>query len=536
MIQTDSLTVKIADTPDEMEQIHRLNYETFAEEIPQHAQNGERRLVDRFHAENTYMIVKRDDEVIGMAAIRGSRPFSLDQKLGTVDTYLPPEAKPCEIRLLSLKSEYRGSRTFFMLCDQLVSHCLHEGFDTVLISGTDRQTRLYRHMGFRPFGPAVGTDRARFQPMLLTESDFTSAGGLFRQLVEKRKPAVNGQFLPGPVPIHESVRKAWASPAISHRSAAFMDELKSVQQKIASLTKVNHVQVAVGTGTLANDLVAGQLSRIGGKGLILANGEFGERLIRQAERWQLPFSVIRKPWAADVALSEVEAALSREPDIRWLWTVHCETSSGYLYLLDELKAVCRRHDALLCVDACSSAGVVPADYSGVHFVSTGSGKGFGSYPGLAIVLHEEPVQPDSRLPAYLDLGTYAEAHSVPFTHSANGIRALHAALDIHTFPDFRKTAEVREQLAAAGFDVIGGASFSPGVVTCALPEAVSSKAFGDRLKARGILISYESGYLLGRNWVQLAFMGDQGQNDPERAVGAMTELLKSGAANKDAHP
>ncbi|GIV77575.1 MAG: hypothetical protein KatS3mg050_1969 [Litorilinea sp.] len=40
----------------EFEQIHRLNYRAFVEEIPQHAPNPERRLVDQFHHENTYAI------------------------------------------------------------------------------------------------------------------------------------------------------------------------------------------------------------------------------------------------------------------------------------------------------------------------------------------------------------------------------------------------------------------------------------------------------------------------------------------------
>jgi hypothetical protein len=55
------LHVKIADQADEFEKIFRLNYQTFAEEIPQHARNPERRLVDKFHCENRYLIAPRRD-------------------------------------------------------------------------------------------------------------------------------------------------------------------------------------------------------------------------------------------------------------------------------------------------------------------------------------------------------------------------------------------------------------------------------------------------------------------------------------------
>src|SRR5215470_5390695 len=97
------LEFKIAADEDEFEAVHRLNYRTFVEEIPQHAPSSEPRLVDKFHAENTYVIcVARDADapprVVGMVALRDRRPFSLDQKLPDLDRWLPRGASICEIR------------------------------------------------------------------------------------------------------------------------------------------------------------------------------------------------------------------------------------------------------------------------------------------------------------------------------------------------------------------------------------------------------------------------------------------------------
>lgn len=50
--------IKLAETESEREQIHALNYATFVEEIPQHPRNAERRLVNRFDAENACLIVQ----------------------------------------------------------------------------------------------------------------------------------------------------------------------------------------------------------------------------------------------------------------------------------------------------------------------------------------------------------------------------------------------------------------------------------------------------------------------------------------------
>ena len=61
-----SLRFKIANEEWEFEAIHRLNYKTFVEEIPQHARNPEQRLVDKLHAENTYAICLSGDRLVGM--------------------------------------------------------------------------------------------------------------------------------------------------------------------------------------------------------------------------------------------------------------------------------------------------------------------------------------------------------------------------------------------------------------------------------------------------------------------------------------
>src|SRR5687767_6397184 len=94
------LRYKVASEPAEFEQIHRLNYQTFVEEIPQHPPNPERCLVDRFHPENTYLIVLAGEALVGMLAMRDQRPFSLDAKLPVLDSYLPPHRSVCELRLL----------------------------------------------------------------------------------------------------------------------------------------------------------------------------------------------------------------------------------------------------------------------------------------------------------------------------------------------------------------------------------------------------------------------------------------------------
>jgi hypothetical protein len=174
-----SVRFKVASEDWELQQVHRLNYQTFVEEIPQHAPNVEGSLVDAFHEQNTYIIALRDRQVVGMVALRGQRPFSLDKKLPDLDQHLPPGRRPCEIRLLATTPDSRNGFVFRGLGKLLAQYALGQGYDLAVISGTTRQQKLYRHLGFAPFGPLVGSGAALYQPMYLTLEAFRTHAKAF---------------------------------------------------------------------------------------------------------------------------------------------------------------------------------------------------------------------------------------------------------------------------------------------------------------------------------------------------------------------
>jgi ribosomal protein S18 acetylase RimI-like enzyme len=149
------------------EQIHRLNYKTFAAEIPQHETNPDGLLVDKFHAANNYLLAKRDDKLIGMLCYRLDRPFSLDSKLADLDSLLPAHNKLAEVRLFCVEPEERKSGIGTSLMKALCKELIPQGVDAAIISGTTRQTRLYLSVGFIPFGPLVGKSDALYQPMFI---------------------------------------------------------------------------------------------------------------------------------------------------------------------------------------------------------------------------------------------------------------------------------------------------------------------------------------------------------------------------------
>jgi aspartate aminotransferase-like enzyme len=554
MSAQEPLVFKSANEDWEFEQIHRLNYRTFVEEIPQHHPSATRRLVDKFHAENTYLICLQNQKLVGMLAVRGNRPFSLDQKLPDLDVHLPRGRTICEIRLLALEKKFRGARGGQILQGILAllwQHGVEKGYDLAIISGTTRQFKLYQHLGFVPFGPVVGSGDAQFQPMYVTLETFEVTAREFLRSSPARSfqpSAVN--FLPGPVAIRREVRRAFEQAPESHRGDSFKKDFQSARQILGELVHAGHVGVFMGSGTLANDVVAGQLSLLGGRGLILSNGEFGERLIDQARRLGLKFDSLKFDWGKPLDLAAVEkkyfaaghksskgepagsagilpaSSRLRSPTRRqdagapgdapdWLWCTHCETSTGILADLSALKELCARHGTKLCLDCISTIGTMPVDLTGVYLASGSSGKGLRAYPGLSMVFyhHDAPAAVD-KLPRYLDLGFNAQHDGTPFTFSSNLLHALHAAVKrVNWERRFAETAEwsawLRERLAETGFSLIGnGALLSPAVITIALPPEMNSAKAGEAMQEAGYLLSCNSEYLRRKNWIQVCFMGE----------------------------
>lgn len=321
-------------------------------------------------------------------------------------------------------------------------------------------------------------------------------------------------LLPGPVALHDTVRQAMARPPVSHRSTGFMAEVAALRRDLCRLTGARHVEILLGSGTLANEAVAAQLSLLPGRGVILVNGEFGSRLAGQAERWRLSFREFAAGWGEPLPLDELRRTLETDPEIRWVWAVHCETSTGVLNDLAGLTAITHERGVALCLDAISSIGNVPVDLSRVYLATGVSGKGLASFPGLALVFHAEEIEPASHLPHYLDLGSYARSESVPFTTSTNLVSALSASLARLTRRDGfagrrRLAAWLRPRLESLGFAVMAPAPVAaPMVLTLLPPPGVEALALGEVLEEHGIWVSYRSGYLVERNLLQVCLMGD----------------------------
>lgn len=534
MSKNASYTFKLAETLDEVEQVHRLTYQTFVRELGQYTDDDSGRFVDKFDHKNRYFIGSQNGEVAGMLCAHDQPPFSIASRLPDPSVLTASGSRPLEVRLLAVKPEHRRGSLFAGLAEALFRFAKEQGYTHLLISGVVEQVTLYEHLGFRCLGPAVPCGATAFVPMSIEVAKLEARHAISlrrwtrRQSRTKNIPMVS--LLPGPVPLSVAVQHALAEPPLYHRDHEFIDLFAGVRNSLGRLVGGRDVAMMVGSGTLANDTVAAVLAALPSKrnGLVLVNGEFGERLVRQAQRFGLKPRVLRWAWGEPWNLDAINTALRDTQPGDWVWGTHLETSTGVLNDLPGLLSLCRPRGLRVCVDAISSCGAVPLNLSQTFLATGTSGKSLGAVAGLAFVFADERELRDldrERLPTYLDLPAALAQPGSRFTVPSLLVKSLAAALDAYAdlrapsrYEHYRAlSAHLRAGLRSAGIAPLADERIACPIVTTFRPPApLSAAEFLERCANLGFQIGGQSEYLASRGLVQVATMGETLQTDLDR--------------------
>ncbi len=552
---------KPATTPGEHEQLHRLNYLTFVRELPQHADPGQAALVDKFHDKNLYFVALDGSQVVGMLSVHDRPPFSITDKLADPSVLAALGPRPLEVRLLAVRPEHRHGPVFGGLGYLMLRHAQRHGYSHLLISGVADRIRMYERIGFRALGPPVRDGAVTYVPMVahvagMPEHIELSAGRIERRLEPGRGEGANGtsrkdgahgahdasvgedpdgtalsperraeravSLTPGQAQLSAEVAEALAQPGIDHRSREFTELYQAVRQALGRLAGGLPCALFCGSGTLANDVVAVTLAadRRLRRGLVLVNGEFGRRLVRQARRAGLQPGSLEWAWGQPWDLSQVEALLEDDGRIDWVWAVHLESSTGLLNDLPGLVRLCSGRGVAVCVDAISSLGAVPVDLSGCRLATGVANKALGGVAGLSMVFASPRALdgvPSESVPSYLDLAETLRTPGPRFTLASPLLVALARALQPYAdaeacarrFREYEQLGSfVRRQLRGQGLSpLVEPPLASPVITTFAPPAGLSGDALRDLARAWGFTLGGGSGYLRERGWLQIATLG-----------------------------
>ncbi len=533
MLRVGHYLFKQAESKQEFDEVHCLNHRTFVDEIPQHEATGTGILIDKFHHKNVYLIAKREERVVAMVSAHDQPPFSVADRLPQPEILYKDSTRPLEVRLLAIEPGERNNTLFFGLIWTLYAYAQKHGYTHLFISGVAKRLGLYQRLGFVPLGPAVGRGEASFVPMMQVVGQLPEKLEHMKKMWETRlnKVAPNSPteavcLLPGPVTMSRAVRAAFAAAPIYHRGPEFIARFVKVRSILGDMVGGRDVAILNGSGTLANETIAATLAAglnrgaEHGRGIILCNGEFGERIAQQATRFGLRPRILSWAWGEPWDLGAIDEAMAQEAPGSWVWGVHQESSTGVLNDLPGLVRVASKRGIRVCVDCISSLGAVPLDLSEVYLASGATGKSLGSYAGASLIFadRESLTSLDrSAVPSYFDLVAALSSEGPCYTFPSSTLLALEAALEVYDTPAKAQATyarydelgtRVRGELRRVGLTPLAAEECAAPVVTSFSPPTLEgSDVFVKRCRSWGYALGGESGYLTRRRLVQIATMG-----------------------------
>ncbi|MDU1527577.1 MAG: aminotransferase class V-fold PLP-dependent enzyme, partial [Gemella haemolysans] len=372
----------------------------------------------------------------------------------------------------------------------------------------------------------VGTKDAEYMPMYLSLKSEN-------KVLDRMAKAQRINFLPGPVDLSQDVIDKLSKQLYSHRSNEFVSLTKNTLSKIERILDVETATILHGSATLANEAIMAQLKgRNLNNGLVLANGEFGNRLVRETKRHGLNIDCYSVGFGESFDL-EVVAEKLKSGNYDFVYLVHNETSVGILNDLEEITKIVKQNNLVLAVDAVSAVGAIKYSYKDVDYVACSSGKAFCSVAGLAIVGTNCELVPLENTPLYLDLHYANKMTSIPFTQPSILMEALNTALDAFKTDERYEKVQEKYSYMKAGLKELGlpimkikEKEVSPVIVTVELPENISSLNVGASLAINNIFIHYKSSYLQERNIIQFSFINiNTTKNELDYTLNILKEMI-----------
>jgi len=202
---------------------------------------------------------------------------------------------------------------------------------------------------------------------------------------------------PGPLSTSKGVRNAMLRDWCTWDADYNEGIVQNIRCRLVALattdTESYTVVLMQGSGSFAVEACLGTALPQNGKLLILTNGAYGDRMVEMARVLGINHTEMSMIETKVPTAAELEAAISKDPDITHVAIVHCETTTGILNPLEELSHIVKAAGKTLIVDAMSSFGGIPMDIGklGIDFLVSSSNKCIQGVPGFGFVIAKRDV-------------------------------------------------------------------------------------------------------------------------------------------------
>ncbi|MHC4202121.1 MAG: pyridoxal-phosphate-dependent aminotransferase family protein [Planctomycetota bacterium] len=354
---------------------------------------------------------------------------------------------------------------------------------------------------------------------------------------------------PGPTTVPADVLLAMARPVIHHRTPQFQAILKEAMERAGRvLFTKNELAILTSSGTGAMEAAVANLASPGRQALTIEGGKFGARWGELCDAFGFDRVELEVEWGKAVDPAAVEKLLKENPSISAVFATHCETSTGTLHDIKALGEIVSGTDAVLVVDAISSAGAceLRTDEWNVDVLCVGSQKGLMMPPGLALIVVSPKAKAlmasaEGRRAYYFDVLKALESSAkadTPYTPAVSLVIGLNESLGMMEAEGvenvFRRHATLAEAVRAGARALgLGLLSERPSdsVTAMRMPEGIDSTALVKTLRdVEGVAFAGGQAALKGKI-VRVATMGYCGKYDVMVAMAAL-EMGLAGAGHE----
>jgi 2-aminoethylphosphonate-pyruvate transaminase len=199
-------------------------------------------------------------------------------------------------------------------------------------------------------------------------------------------------FTPGPLSTSKTVKEAMLED-MGSRDAAFVNAVRDIRNDLLKLARVSKEEgyecvIVQGSGTFGVESVISSVVGKNDKLLVMANGAYGERIIKMATMHGINHLVLRFDEDEIVTAAAADEFIQANPGITHVACIHSETTTGLFNPITAIGAAVKKHNKIFIVDAMSSFGGVTMDMKqmNIDYLVSSSNKCIEGVPGFAFAL------------------------------------------------------------------------------------------------------------------------------------------------------
>jgi aspartate aminotransferase-like enzyme len=322
-------------------------------------------------------------------------------------------------------------------------------------------------------------------------------------------------MIPGPSEADPRVLASLAAPVMAHYGPDWGMEYGQVLDDLKKIFKTREqVIIFPGPGNGGVELVAMNIIEPGDKILVVVNGWFGEILSDIVKTYGGVPIEVGASYGDVISAGDVETCLDQEKDVKAIFVVQNETSSGVENPVRDIGRVARKHGTVYFVDAISSFGGVniEVDNWGVDACVGYGSKCLGGIHGAVPIslgkrIWEGVESRKSPIPSrFMNLNIWkhfiqdwsAMGHPFPTAMPTTVIIAMHEAvklaleegLDKRYLRHFVASKAVREGCQKIGFEPVAAEDARSKTVTLVrVQEGTASRIIENMDKTFNIMIA-----------------------------------------------